>query len=641
MMVTGSFNGRNPRCSLLVAPFLLLLVLLPLTICVPSVSAGNVQWLRVEGSAIVREDGAAMILRGANLAPLDSSYVDASRYAMYLDAVGSMGFNVVRLPILWARLEPSVGRYSSGYAESIRRIVNLAGRRGIYVVVDMHQLRLDGFPSWILKRFKTIDEANIGFWNDHALQRELIMTWRMLASTLSDEEAMFGYDLLNEPYAGGIPWNEFAAILNDFYSRTISEIRSVDARHSILFEPVEATAILGEHVLLKPEGDNIIFSPHMYVRGPMEYLQNVVQRIHNVSTNAWNIPLWVGEFGGAAVDIKDQDSLDNLAGILSAFDRYKIGWAYWSLGETSAGARLLDGKGHASDSLITIMTRVFPVSYSEADIAFSWNGTRFQLVVLPFSESVVYVSVPSGLPTLAVRCVGCISVWDSDSHSLRIDARSEETAFFYMDRPEAVSQLKKAAELDYEQAALVLTELEESVVRSSIGRTRLDEVQALVDSMHANLTVDHYEFVLNKLERVIELQMTILEEEQNYRLAEEYVESVRRQLLASQGNLTRWQLTLLSNAYESLASGEYVLAMEWAEKATNAPKESSYDGEHIISFDAVRLVSVGLLGLVALLILVPSLVIHAGWYAKPRMRRGIAEIKYRTWESLREDESEE
>jgi endoglycosylceramidase len=497
-----------------------------------------------------------------------------SRYALYLDTARSMGFNVARLPIFWAQLEPSNGWYSTTYIDMILKITHLAEQKGMYIVLDMHQDRMNGFPSWILAKFKDTDQAALGFWGDPTLKAELIKAWKSPASRLKDEKAIFAYDLLNEPYGGSIPWQEFAPSLNEFYTKLISEIRSTDARHAILFEPVEGTCILGEHIALKPEGDNVVFSPHMYVRGQEGYLESIFLRLHELSAGIWNVPLWIGEFGGTTVEISNRDSLDSLASMLDLFDRYELGWAYWTLADIDRGPHLVDAHEFTSSQLTDLVARVFPASYTTTDTVFSYNSTpRFELRGHAMHGGEIRVSIPRGLDRLTVRCFNCISVWDDDRLSLTVDATADTNVYFYLDVQGTLVRLRTLAESQFSQASQIADELEHLVFDTEKGREYVQEIRDLVALMSINLAAEHYEFVLSRLDRVIDLRTSALQEEKNYRDTAEFINSVEREILASQGQLGTWQSILLSRAHESLSEGNYSSAREWATQAKDQPRE--------------------------------------------------------------------
>jgi len=538
-----------------------------------------------------------------NLPPLSRSGVASARYGAYLDVAKSMGFNVIRLPVSWAELEPSSGRFSTAYLDAVKRVVGVAEEKGMYVVVDMHQLKMDGFPAWVVPRLKTSDQTAAAFWRNSALQLKLVKAWKTLVSVLKDRSAVAGYDLLNEPYGGTIMWQDFAPVLNEFYSRLISEIRNVDAGHIIFFEPTEGVCILGEHIALRPTGINLAFSPHFYASGSAEYLDNVAQQLYNLTVSTWKIPLWIGEFGGSTVDVRKADTLHSLAVTLDLFDRYALGWAFWSLAETDAGPRLIDGDGQGSPFLTSTMIRIFPSSFAADNVTFMYNNTpRFQLRASTNSSGTIEVSVPAVFQSTVPRCIDCVSTWNNDQHSLTIEIRSNKTAYFYLDAPGTISQLERLAESEFEQALQVSDELKTTAFHSPLSREYVREIDDVVDSMQSNLTAKHYELVLHKLDGVEQLRTLALQEEDNYTRAEAFVNSVRQEILSSQGYLSKWQLVLLSQAYESLSQGNYTAAIEWTKQANDLPREPTPQESEPTLTGVLWTCSLALLGVVAVFI---------------------------------------
>ena len=73
------------------------------------------------------------------------------------DLLASMGFNTIRLGVLWAGLEPVEGEYNMTYLDLVEEIVVMAGERGIYSLLDMHQDAFNakfcgnGVPDWAAK----------------------------------------------------------------------------------------------------------------------------------------------------------------------------------------------------------------------------------------------------------------------------------------------------------------------------------------------------------------------------------------------------------------------------------------------------------------------------------------------------------
>ncbi len=144
------------------------------------------------------------------------------------------GFNLIRLAVQWANIEPKPGEYSESYLKSLDRIFELAEKHNVYILLDMHQDLYSGFngvgggdgaPDWACltdgskpKPYKFVwAEAYVfGKWVHHcfdhfwrndpvqgqALQDRYANLWRMLAKRYGDSLALFGYDLLNEPAPG-------------------------------------------------------------------------------------------------------------------------------------------------------------------------------------------------------------------------------------------------------------------------------------------------------------------------------------------------------------------------------------------------------------------------------------------------------
>jgi len=209
------------------------------------------------------------------------------------------------------------------------------------------------------------------------------------------------------------------------------------------------------------------------------------------------------------------------------------------------------------------------------------------------------VSVPTGFQSVVLRYINCDVTEDDDQHSITIDIHSSRTAYFYLDPPEIISRLQKLAESEFDRALQTLDELRGTVFHSSLGREYHREMQDVVDSMQGNLTAKHYEFVLDKLDRVEQLKTLALQEEEDYARTELFVSSVRQDMLDSQGHLGKWQLFLLTQAYENLDQGNYTSAVEWARQAKDLPRESVPQADPTLA-GVLSTASLVLLGMVAI-----------------------------------------
>jgi aryl-phospho-beta-D-glucosidase BglC (GH1 family) len=174
-----------------------------------------------------------------------------------LDLMRTLGFNAVRIPVMWAALEPSplasvpgpLAQEGQRYLRLLRNVIDEIWKRGIYVFLDFHQdiaseiFGGDGFPLWAVqnepgldipsrvpapnKRWGAAYAVNKGvratlqaFWknklrNDsHGLRdfpvqdhfiNAIAETARFFrGETQSGHPAILGYEVFNEPHDAGL-----------------------------------------------------------------------------------------------------------------------------------------------------------------------------------------------------------------------------------------------------------------------------------------------------------------------------------------------------------------------------------------------------------------------------------------------------
>ncbi|MBN2211664.1 MAG: cellulase family glycosylhydrolase [Sedimentisphaerales bacterium] len=145
------------------------------------------------------------------------------------------GFNCVRLPIFWAGVEPTCGRYDEAFLKQVDEKIAWAKKYDLYVILDMHQdlwgvgvPGARGAPPWALPAKDTphlheaafwgmaylesprVQAAFDAFWANRkgpdgvGIQDRYALAWRHLAQRYVDEPAVIGYDLMNEPFQGSV-----------------------------------------------------------------------------------------------------------------------------------------------------------------------------------------------------------------------------------------------------------------------------------------------------------------------------------------------------------------------------------------------------------------------------------------------------
>lgn len=322
--------------------------------------------LTTTGKWITNSQGQVVILHGVNMVYKVPPYEPSAAGFSDDDAqfLADNGFNVVRLGINWAAVEPEPGVYDDEYLASIQQTVQTLNDHGVYVILDMHQDTYgtkfggEGAPEWAtqtgglpnpilgfpLTQFLNPAEqyAWDAFWNNNkasdgvGLENHYSQTWQHVAYYFKDEPGVVGYEIMNEPYPGlsqnlvtmfGSPFFS-AQQLTPFYNQVDAAIRSVDPNTTVYFEP-DADTNLGIPVHLGTIDDpNSVLSYHAYdyiQLGPLGSFPNAQLISDNAVAyaEAHGIPAFMSEFGASS---------DNavIVGSMDPADQYMLGWTEWA-----------------------------------------------------------------------------------------------------------------------------------------------------------------------------------------------------------------------------------------------------------------------------------------------------------------------
>src|SRR2546426_6402707 len=141
------------------------------------------------GRWITDARGRVVILHGTNMAYKLAPYYPGAAGFDIQDAafLRSLGFNAVRVGIIWKAVEPQPGVYDDAYLEQIEQTVALLARREIVSLLDFHQdmynekYQGEGFPDWSVQDDGLPNEPKAGFPNNYfvnpALQRAFDNFW--------------------------------------------------------------------------------------------------------------------------------------------------------------------------------------------------------------------------------------------------------------------------------------------------------------------------------------------------------------------------------------------------------------------------------------------------------------------------------
>jgi endoglycosylceramidase len=312
-------------------------------------------------------DGRKVFLRGINVAsnaklPPFIPFHDP----MWWDLLASWGYNAVRLTIFWEAVEPSQGEFDQGYLRHVEEMVDEASKRGIYLLLDMHQdqysryLKGDGAPAWALP--KSVDPGfNSGiagrFWftayffsgdvrrsfsnffmSDH-LKDHYCSSWKEVVKRVSDNPFILGYDIMNEPFGGSISndHGQFENVfLKPFYLKAVTSIRQVDPYAVCFVEP--CIIDLFESKLEPLNVSGLVYAPHLYRSFSMrawldpEYNGSSFQALldlQRAKADELSMPLFIGEFGvpftSRPVGSRDHEVND----AMNALEKSFVDNAYW------------------------------------------------------------------------------------------------------------------------------------------------------------------------------------------------------------------------------------------------------------------------------------------------------------------------
>lgn len=321
----------------------------------PPAQAG-LPWLTTQGGHIVDASGRRVLLHGFD----DNTLLERSQYPGVLqpsdaELIESSGFNVVRLPIAWSKLEPKRGVFSSGYLDKIAAVVDLLNAHHLYVVLDMHFLGWSpayggsGAPAWATLGWvpdphwgpmpsvtrllsPAINASTAYFWLTSDWQQQYLATWEFVARRFRDDSGVAGYDLINEPHAFPLlPIRFDKDQLFPFYARAITALGAVDPNHLFIIEG-DALGDLPTSVVPLSAPD-LVYSSHLYTGvlfpppfdGKSQAIDTHVDELAREATQV-PAPLWVGELG---ISSTAKDATEWATDALDALDAHASGWAWW------------------------------------------------------------------------------------------------------------------------------------------------------------------------------------------------------------------------------------------------------------------------------------------------------------------------
>lgn len=261
--------------------------------------------------------------------------------------IAQWGFDHVRLPFDHNIVQNEDGSFIEEGFGRIGKAVELAGKYGMKIVLDLHKTA--GFS------FDTYENEN-GFFGNEALQQRFYELWEQVAVRFGNDPENIAFELLNEvtdrEFIG--PWNRIA-------KECIGRIRKNAPETLILVGSYNNNGAAEVKYLEAPADENVIYNFHCYEplkfthQGAWwtdaivpeerlsfeesgtceEYFEELFSSAA-AHAKANNTVLYCGEFG--VIDIVGaEDSLKWIDTISRVFDRLRIGRCLWCYKEMDFG----------------------------------------------------------------------------------------------------------------------------------------------------------------------------------------------------------------------------------------------------------------------------------------------------------------
>jgi endoglucanase len=251
-----------------------------------------------------------------------------------LDYYAQLGFNLIRLPFRWERLQPALNAaLASAEQDRLIAVVDSAARKGLRVVLDTHNYakRRIADDEWALEYLIGSMQVPTSAFADYC--------GRLARTFQGNPSVIFG--LMNEPAQIGVEaWLQIA-------NQGVASIRSEHAQQLILVPGVDYT---GAHSWLSAHNDlmgNVVDPANNFALEVHQYFDQdssgtsptaVNNRIGSERVAAFQnwarekgFKAFLGEFASAS-DAVSLDALRDLCSTLEANADVWTGWSAWAGG---------------------------------------------------------------------------------------------------------------------------------------------------------------------------------------------------------------------------------------------------------------------------------------------------------------------
>jgi len=255
--------------------------------------------------------------------------------------ISGLGFNCVRLPFNHKLIENQDEKFTINKSgvDLLKKAVSWCGKYGIYCVLDMHAAPGSQNQDW-----HSDSDGEMFLWKDKKCQERYFKLWEVLAENFKDEDAVAGYNILNEPVIKEDGLNT----LRPFYQEAVRRIRAIDKNHIIFLEGNIWSQRLED--IGEPFTENLSYSCHFY--HPLDFTFNFQRglrypgqangeywdadrvckdlEVYHGYSKKWNVPIFLGEFGVNSRCGECYGELEWVRDTLKCFKDFGFHWTYWT-----------------------------------------------------------------------------------------------------------------------------------------------------------------------------------------------------------------------------------------------------------------------------------------------------------------------
>jgi endoglycosylceramidase len=413
--------------------------------------AGPLPILSHHGRWLTDPQGRVVILHGVEFdkdkpgTSIDG-WIDASPRAAPF--IASQGFNLARVSIGFAGVEPQLGHFDDAYIQQFPSFDTRLAESGVYdlmtLMQGMYAAQFDGsgFPDWMVNtngapnipgpfpQSYVYDPAEERAWDNFwantpaadgvGLQDHFGEGLRYLARYFVGRHGFLGFDLLNEPWSGS-QWPScanpdgcpvFDRELNAFYRRIIPELRAGDPSHLVFYEP-HALFDQGANTHVGSIADpNAVFTFHNYCLGDQPGLPQADPG-QNCGTEEQMVLGYADAQAARTGDALLEDEWGNTSSVpllqrmAAEADQHMVGWSYWAYEDCcgSSGAIVKDAAqdprapGNLNLPVLDALVRPYPQLISGTPTSWSFDPQSRTFTLRYSTQGVAGRRFGAGSPT--------------------------------------------------------------------------------------------------------------------------------------------------------------------------------------------------------------------------------------------------